>query len=452
MKNEDSMKIGAIIAEYNIFHNGHKYQIDEFKKKYGITHVVAIISGNFVQRGGPSILDKYTKTRACLENGIDLVLEIPTIFSTQSAEIFSRGSVITLDSMSCIDYLCFGSEVGDISKLETVANYIDTESYRNSLKSYLDAKNPFPVAREKAIFDGIGIDGSIVNKPNNILAIEYIRSLNMVSSTIKPVTVQRVGVDHDSYSSESIFRSATSLRKDIIKIYNKCDTYINKKNKSFFEDNKQKCIKNDIIKMVDLISPYIPFSTRNEIISSLNSGVVFMDENTFMDEIFYSIMDKGLDNIRDVFEVIEGIENSVLNNVMQSVDITDIVSRLTNKRYSSSKIRRMMYNIFLNIKKEDVRRVMALSKTPYIRILGLNKNGGEIIRKIKNNSDVYIIDKPSRVYKEEAYKKNDLFRMMYDLDIKASNMYYKKYYSKRSDILKKGEIDLVTSPIYSSKQ
>lgn len=177
-----------------------------------------------------------------------------------------------------------------------------------------------------------------------------------------------------------------------------------------------------------------------------------MDENTFMDEIFYSIMDKGLDNIRDVFEVIEGIENSVINNVMQSVDITDIVSRLTNKRYSSSKIRRLMYNIFLNIKKEDVRRVMALSKTPYIRILGLNKNGGEIIRKIKNNSDVYIIDKPSRVYKEEVYKKNDLFRMMYDLDIKASNMYYKKYYSKRYDILKKGEIDLVTSPIYSSKQ
>ena len=465
MNDKKNMTIGGIIAEYNIFHNGHKYQIDEFKRKFGISHLVVVISGNFTQRGGPSIIDKYSKTRACLDNGVDLVLELPTIFSTQTAEIFSRGAVMTLDALSCVDYLCFGSENGNISELKKISDYVLTDEYNSLLKSYLDIKLPFPQAREKAIYNGIGACIENINKPNNILGIEYLKELRRISSKINPVTIKRQEVDHNSTEKIGKYASATSIRKDMMrvydlyrreKIYDKiyseiiCEELLEKnidlKQKDILLEQKninQKRIREELYK----ISKYLPSSSLEEINKSLSGDMVFMSEDVFSDEINYSILDKS-SKLTEIFEVVEGLENSVVKSLVSSNSVSSLVAELTSKRYSSAKIRRMLYNILLDIDKEMIDSIKNAKRIPYIRVLGLNSKGGEILKKVKKNSEVYIIDKTSKVYKSQVYKENFLFKKIFDLDIKSSNMYYKKYYKNRIDILKNGSIDMVTSPIY----
>lgn len=440
-KEDNIMTIGGIIAEYNFFHNGHKFQIDEFKKRFGISHLVVVISGNYVQRGGASILDKYSKVKSCLDNGVDLILEIPTIFATQTAELFARGAVRTLDSLSCVDFLCFGSESGDIDVLKSVADFIDTDGYEILLKKHLDAKESFPVARSNAIYEGLDkkIDLSILSKPNNILAIEYLKELNKISSNIAPVTVKREAVDHNSKNKKSCFASATALRTDLLDIYDK-----------FSKLNESETQKNDIIKYVeDNIGKYIPKKTMFEIQYAIENNYSIMNEESFKDELFYSIIDKQ-DKLDSYFEVVEGIENLLKKNVILSSSLNELVEMTTSKRYSAAKIRRMLYNILLNIDKQTVEDVKNLKSLPYIRVLGLNKKGGEILKLVKNNSNVIIVDRPAKVYSSKRYKEDGIFKKMFDLDIKASTLYYKKYYKNRSDILKKGMIDFI-NPIIVKK-
>lgn len=222
------MKVVGLITEYNPFHLGHKHHLDMSKNITKADYSIAIVSGSFVQRGEPSLVDKWTKAKIAIDNGVNLVLELPFIFSTQSAELFAYGSIALLNKLNIVDYVVFGSESNNLNFLNKIASILIEEPlcYKNSLKHYIDLGNSFPVSRSNALEDYFlkykikDKDSQSINNTlkmsNNILAIEYLKALKNLNSKIKPITIQRIGSNYkDSLLNQDI-ASATSIRQTIL--------------------------------------------------------------------------------------------------------------------------------------------------------------------------------------------------------------------------------------------
>ena len=213
---EKDMKTAAIICEYNPFHYGHKYQLDE-TRKLGATHIVAVMSGNFTQRGDAAIFDKYARARTALENGVDLVLELPTKYSLAAAEEFARGAVGIINALGCVDMLSFGSECGDIGALKEAAGASDYAIHTEYFSELMRKGAAFPAALAQTVKEYYTDDVyDILSSPNNTLAVEYIKALDDIGSTIEPVTIERNGAAHDSDEEEKQFASASLIRKRIL--------------------------------------------------------------------------------------------------------------------------------------------------------------------------------------------------------------------------------------------
>ena len=201
------MKTIGIVAEYNPFHNGHKYQIEQTKKQLGADNVVVVMSGNFVQRGGVAWTDKYLRAKMAIDCGADLVFELPVVFSCASAETFALGSVALLDSLGFVDEICFGSEEGNLEILEKISSILNSNDYIKELEIYLKKGISFPVAREEYLKQHMpqyrDILPTLLKQPNNILGIEYIKALKRIGSHIKPVTIKRIDNGYHSTSLDS---------------------------------------------------------------------------------------------------------------------------------------------------------------------------------------------------------------------------------------------------------
>lgn len=346
------VKITGIIAEYNPFHNGHKYQIEEARKFSD--GIVAIMSGSFVQRGGIAITDKWTRAQIAAENGVDLVLELPVIYSMNTAQKFASGAVKILDKTNVIDNLYFGSECGDIKKLSDAAKILlsEGEEISQKIKSLLDSGMSYPMAREKA-YEG-HIENGILSKPNNILAIEYIKALMQSGSKIKPVTLARKGTGyHDSFSSENI-ASASAIREMI------------------FKGEK-----------VDKLVPCDDFRIYDE--SILNASVISKLRTMTKEE---------LSNINDVTE---GLENRIKEAINFAASTDELCNIVKTKRYPMSRIRRIVFSALLGITKDIINE-----DVNYVRVLAANETGAKIIKEIKEKSEIDIITKVA------DYKKDSL--------------------------------------------
>ena len=420
------MKILGLIVEYNPFHNGHLYHLKKSIKETNATHTIAIMSGNFLQRGEPALFDKYTRAYAAVKNGVDLVIELPTMFACQSAEIFSYGAIATLNSLNCVDSICFGSEEGDVNILKTISKILVDEpnEFKIYFKKYLDDGMLFPTARSLALFDYINefnlLDISkerllgILNSSNNILGLEYIKSILKLKSNIKPYTITRVQSEYNSETIESNICSATAIRKQLKDFNN-----------------------------IDSISSVVPFNTFDTLKDKINNIFNPMfDDNYF--EILSSIILRDINILNTYFEVNEGIENKIYQSIFTSSSLDDLKESIKSKRYTMTKIKRTLNNILLGITKEDINNVKNIDSVPYIWILAFNDKGREIIKNIKNNSDINIINKFSNV----SFCKDDkIFKTLIDYDIKASNIYNLIYYKNNRNLLK-GPMDFYISPKY----
>ncbi len=420
------MKIVGLVVEYNPFHNGHLYHLNKSLEKTNATHSIAIMSGNFLQRGEPALFDKYTRALAAVKNGVDLVIELPTLFSCQSAETFAHGAIAVLNSLNCVDSICFGSEEGNIDILYTISKILvdECEEFKSYLKKYLDDGMLFPTARSFALFDYItkynliNISQNqlfdILNSSNNILGIEYIKSILRLKSNISPYTISRIVASYNSEDIKSNICSATAIRKSL-------------------KEN------NDL----SLISDVVPKNTYKVLSDKIDNDFYPMfDDNYF--SILSSIIMRDHHFLDKYYEVNEGIENKIYQNIFKSENIYDLHLSVKSKRYTLTKIKRTLNNILLGITKEDMLKVKDINSVPYIRVLAFNDKGREIIKSIKKSSNVNIINKFSNV----SFSMNDdLFKTLIDYDIKASNMYNLLYYNKNKKLLK-GPMDFYTSPIY----
>ena len=419
------MNLLGLVVEYNPFHNGHKYHLEKSKELTNATHTMAIMSGSFLQRGEPALFDKYTRAEIAVKNGVDLVIELPTLYSCQSAEIFSHGAIATLNSLNCVNSVCFGSEEGNVEILRTIAEILvrEPEEFRSSLKKYLDDGLVFPIARSKSLYDYINKNNllslkeeelqQVLNSSNNILGIEYIKSLIKLNSSIKPFTITRVASEYNSKNIESNICSATAIRNSL-------------KNNSNLE----------------LIKNVVPTSTFEEIENKISQKFNPLYDSDFYD-ILSSTIIRDFDNLTNYFEVNEGIENKIYSNIFKSKTLEELIDLTKSKRYTMTKIKRTLNNILLGIIRDDVLKVKDLSQVPYIRILAFNNKGREIIKKIKDSSDIEIITKFSKI----SHIEDPLFDTLIKYDLKASNMYNMIYYKNNKNLVK-GPMDYYISPKY----
>lgn len=422
------MKLLGLIVEYNPFHNGHLYHLKKSKEITNSTHTIAVMSGHFLQRGEPALFDKYTRSEMAVKNGVDLVVELPVLFSCQSAEYFSSGAIKLLNSLNIVNNICFGSEEGNIKTLYKISEILVKEPYefKNYLKKYLDNGLLFAKARSNALFDYINnnkiIDinnedlSNILNSSNNILGIEYIKSILKLKSSIKPHTITRIKSSYNSENIESEICSATAIRKNL-------------------KDN------NDISFLKDVVPKDTFLTIKNKID---NNFYPVFDEN-FYDELSFTVL-RDYKNLDKYFELNEGIENKIYQNIFKHDNLNDFILSLKSKRYTLTKIKRTLNNILLGIYKDDFEIIKNIDTLPYVRILAFNDRGREIIKAIKENSDIKIINKFSDI----SYNDDLIFNTMINYDIKATNLYNNLYYKNNRSLLK-GPMDFYISPIYIKK-
>ena len=382
----------GIVSEYNPFHNGHLHHLQLSKKATKTDFTVAIMSGNFVERGDTSIVSKWVKTEMALKSGIDLVIELPTVYAISSAENFADGAIKILNSLGVVDFVSFGSEIGEISPLNDIASilYREPKDFSAILKNYLASGVSYPKARELALSQYLGSSkkySDILNNPNNILAIEYIKSLKKHRSHITPVTVKR---DYGEYNSKKVkqgIASATAIR--------------------------------EMIKNGQNVHYVVPYETYELLESSIESGQIITDLSVFEKEIIYTLRKLTLSEIAGLPDVSEGLENKIKQAANNYNTYSDLISNIKSKRYTQTRIQRILLYALLNITQKDIN--FSKRTTPYIRVLGFNKHGKRIISAIAAaNPKINII---VSVKKFMENSNNSGLRNMMSKDILASNIY-----------------------------
>ena len=391
-------RVLGIIAEYNPFHNGHMYHLQKAKAQSGAQYCICVMSGNFVQRGNTSIVNKWKKAEMALLNGVDLVIELPTIYGVASAEGFSLGAIKLLNNLKIVDAISFGTETSDFAALNNISSIVneDPMKYKIILNSELKKGLSFPKARENALMlylnDNKRYD-NILNTPNNILAIEYLKALKKIKSTIQPIPVKREKVYYNDNVIVDEFASATAIRKLL-------------KNEEFSEIRK-----------------VVPKSTYQILKKETELGNVVLDLSRYEKEIIYNLRRMTVSEIAELPDVNEGLEHSLKNAANYSNDITNLINIVKTKRYTVTRIQRILICALLGITKRDVG--MAKKAEPYIRVLGFNEKGKELISRInKQNPKATVITSVKKFQDKNNNNKNSkIYKRLLDIDIFSTNVY-----------------------------
>ena len=355
------MRVTGIIAEYNPFHNGHKTHAEMARSASSADYVIAVMSGNFVQRGETALFDKYLRTRAALLNGVDLVIEIPIFSACAAGEYFAEGAIKALNLTNITDSICFGTECGDINLIKKTADMmmLEDKNISDSLKLNLSKGMSFPQSRGKAFADADEAAGQVLESPNNILAVEYIKALSITKSHIKPYAVQRVLAPHNSDQILGEISSATAVRKALL------------------SGNVSEALT------------AVPQNTQMLYKEAFACGDVAVLDN--LSHIFhYIIKTKPKKEIAAALDISEGLENRIISAAEKHFKISDIISDVKTKRYTMSKIRRIILQIILGISKENFAGYRGRT-LPYIRVLGFRQSAELLLKELYRESSAPVI-------------------------------------------------------------
>lgn len=387
-------KTVGIIAEYNPFHNGHLYHLQKAKEEANADYCIAVISGNFTQRGDTSIVNKWAKAYMAICGGADLVIELPTIYSVSSAENFANGAIKILDSLKIVDSFAFGAEANDIATLNNIANvlYEEPRGYTSILNHELQKGISYPTARENALMmylNDIKRYANILSSPNNILAIEYLKALKVQKSNLKPIMIKRQKVYYNENHIIDNFASATGIRELLRK------------------------------KEYSKLKKVVPKSTYQILGQQNQKGELIPGLEKYEKEIIYTLRKMPASEIANLPDVSEGLENAIKNAANNYNNLTDLINSIKSKRYTQTRIQRILIYALLGINK----KMMNTSKkvTPYVRVLGFNQNGRKLLSEITmRNPKINMI---TSVKKYMNQNKDKQLAEILDLDILATNVY-----------------------------
>ncbi|GAA0069425.1 nucleotidyltransferase [Clostridium sardiniense] len=363
------MNLTGIITEYNPFHLGHKYHLEKAIEDTNADGIVSVMSGNFMQRGNPAIIDKYNRAKMAVLNGVDLVLELPLVYSLSSAENFAYGGVKLLNSLNCIDNIYFGSESGEIEDLISIAQILKDEpkNYKDRLKIELDKGLPFHTARLNAL-NSLLLSSNIseiLSSSNNILAIEYIKALLKLDSDIKPFTLKREGSNYNDISLSKTFSSATSIRETL-------------------KDNFD----------VNIIKNSIPTESLKVITELNEKNYNFVFEESLFPFLKYKLLTNA-ESIKCISDVSEGLDNKILKEIINCNSLKELILKSKSKRYTYTRISRILSKVFIGFENFPIEAIQT-SDITYIRPLAFNKKGAKILKSIKENSEINILTKIPR--------------------------------------------------------
>ncbi len=363
------MKTLGIIAEYNPLHNGHLYQMKMCRDKAQADNIVVIMSGDFTQRGEPAVLDKWTRSRLAVENGADLVLELPFAYAVNSAEYFAKGGVRILDALGCVTHLGFGAESESLEQLQEIAKETaeESETFQAVMKMHMSRGLSYAKAKEEALETVLDEEKARhVKMPNNILAVEYLKQLHLCGSDIKPVMVTRKGAGYHDKTPDDGFASATAIRNDLNET----------ERKKFVPDNVDKALKNTL------------------------------EHKNLFPLIQSRILGSTPENLKKIFSMGEGLENRMLDQIRRSRTLDEFVEKVKSKRYPETRIRRILCQMLIGL--EDFEDEF------YARVLAAGPKGTALLKKIKKESDIKLI---TNINKEENLPE------LIKYDILAADMY-----------------------------
>ena len=376
------MKIAGIVAEYNPFHNGHLHHLEQTRARTGASHVIAVLSGNFVQRGEPAIVGKNSRTLMALRAGVDVVIELPRFYAMSSAGYFADGAVRLLERIGVVDCIAFGAEA-DTDELEAAAAILrrEPQEFKAALHESLSRGLSYPDARARAL-SAYGGGFEILKGPNNILAIEYMNSIARIGSKISVTAIPRT-VPHIG-GRAGRFASASEIRKNLL----------------YGGSDETALYMTDFA--VDILKRSGPYHRLN------NLG----------DVLHYIVRSKHLEDLRQIAEISEGLENRIARFSRQFAYLDDIISQVKTKRYTLSKIKRCFLNIILNIRKDTFAKAQETGPV-YARILGFRKESQAILTSIEANSDIPMVTNIKNASQLDAYARNMLESELRSTDIYA---------------------------------
>lgn len=380
------MKVAGIVAEYNPFHNGHAHHIERTRAADGAcraTHIVAVMSGNFVQRGEPAILPKADRVRAALAGGVDLVIELPLPWAIASAEAFAFGAVSLLDALNCVDVLSFGSECGAIEPLQKITDVLLSDRFAGLLRYHLEGGISFPEARQKAAEEIAGKKAaSVLESSNNTLGVEYLKALRRLDSPIRPFTIPRFGAGHDETLPVGDMASASFLRGLLA------------------------------AGRTASAAPYIP-AVPLEILHEAAKAGRCPAQTALIERAMLSALRRlTKEQIARLPGISEGLENRIYEAIRNSGSMEALLTAVKTKRYPLTRIRRILLAGFLGLSAGWESR-----RPPYIRVLGIGPKGAEILQAAKGASLPLV----TRVSQMEAFPEES--RRLLALEARAADLY-----------------------------
>lgn len=389
-------RVIGVVAEYNPFHNGHYYHLQATKEITGAEYCVAVISGNFTQRGDTSIVNKWAKAYMAICGGADLVIELPTVYSISSAENFASGTVKILDNLKVVDAISFGAEANDLATLNNIANvlYEEPKAYTNILSHELKKGISYPAARENALMmylNDIKRYANTLSSPNNILAIEYLKALKIQKSKLEPIMIKRKKVYYNDNKIVDDFASATAIRK-------------------LLQDGEYANLRK-----------VIPRSSYTIIGQESRKGGMVLSLAKYEKEIIYALRKMTVEEIADLPDVSEGLQFAIKNAANEANNLKDLISNIKSKRYTQTRIQRILLYALLGIDKklmENSRKVV-----PYVRVLGFTQKGKSLLSEISRRNPKLNIITSLKKYMNQNQNKNKVLAEMLEKDIFATDVY-----------------------------
>lgn len=388
------MKVLGLITEYNPFHNGHKYHLEESIKQTGATHTISVMSGHFLQRGEPALTNKWLRAEMAVKSGIDLVVEIPTIYACNSAELFAFGGVSLLNHLGIVDVLSFGSEAGDINMLKIIAKILvdEPQQYKDHLKTFLSEGISFPKAREKALnkyFSDKNLNSQL-QSPNNILGIEYIKNLIKLNSKIKPYTITRISAPYSSITMENNICSATAIRAYLSHSHNQIEPLIN----------------------------VMPIESFHVFQKSIANGFAPIHYSDFAKLILYKLRTASKSDLKKIMDVTEGLENRIKEFSSKAVTLEDLLQFTNTKRYPRTRLQRIFIHSLLGIQKNHIHKFNECGGSQYARVLAFSNKGRELLKILKKISQIPIL---TNINKQTIT--NPVAKQMLSFDTLATDIY-----------------------------
>ncbi|MFD1849161.1 nucleotidyltransferase [Oceanobacillus bengalensis] len=381
------MKACGLIVEYNPFHNGHRYHIEKAKEASKADCMIAIMSGSFLQRGEPAIIDKFHRAKAALEAGVDIVLELPFVYAVQNSDIFANGAVKSLHEIG-VNSICFGSESGNISFfLHAYEKYKEKEPfYKETLRKMLDQGLSFPEASRYA-YESIGLTANEIDlsQPNNILGYSYVKTILDNQFQVEPLTIKRTKNNYHDEEITNPIASATSIRKEI---------FTNRR-------------------ITEKVSITMPEGTNQQLKTYKEKSTTLHEWEGYFPLLHYRVMTMSHEELAGIHGINEGLEYRIKKTAKQATSINEWIEMIKTKRYTRTRLQRIFVHILTNTKKNDIEKLINKTPVPYIRILGITKTGQNYLNMNKKTIDVPLL-----------FRFNRNPHPMMELEENASNAYY----------------------------